>query len=167
MLTNDHLLPAGGRSLDLACGAGDSALFLARRGFDSHGWDSSPSAIDLLKARSAHHNLNVSTRQCNAAELGTEKAQFDLIVVRHFLDRSLCTAISAALAQGGRLFYQTFHCDKPRHIGPSNPDFLLKSNEALHIFPEMRLLFYREEPDITEISRGLRTSTYFVMEKLD
>jgi 2-polyprenyl-3-methyl-5-hydroxy-6-metoxy-1,4-benzoquinol methylase len=44
---NEHLLPpGGGRALDLACGLGGNAVFLARRGFEVDAVDISEVGIE-------------------------------------------------------------------------------------------------------------------------
>ena len=45
---NDFLLPSTGTALDLACGFGANAVFLAERGWAVTAWDISLIAIDKL-----------------------------------------------------------------------------------------------------------------------
>ncbi len=45
---NDFLLPSTGTALDLACGLGANAVFLAERGWAVTAWDISLIAIDKL-----------------------------------------------------------------------------------------------------------------------
>ena len=47
---NAHLLPASGTALDLACGLGGNALFLAREGQTVSALDISPVALAKLDA---------------------------------------------------------------------------------------------------------------------
>lgn len=49
LLDNSHLLPASGRALDLACGLGANALYLAKRGMTTSAWDLSPVQLRLYK----------------------------------------------------------------------------------------------------------------------
>ena len=60
-----HLPP--GRALDLACGAGRNALWLARRGWSVTAVDGSPAAIENLRRRAAHLSVKVDAR---VAEIG-------------------------------------------------------------------------------------------------
>ncbi|MFE9770488.1 class I SAM-dependent methyltransferase [Streptomyces sp. NPDC005931] len=47
------LLPASGRALDLGCGPGRNALYLAARGFEVDAVDLSPAAVDWARERAA------------------------------------------------------------------------------------------------------------------
>jgi SAM-dependent methyltransferase len=45
--------PAGGKILELGCGTGDDAAFLAERGYDVHLTDSSPRMVSIAKSKLA------------------------------------------------------------------------------------------------------------------
>jgi len=66
-----------------------------------------------------------------------------VIVVSRFLDRGLCPALAHALKPGGLLFYQTYTIDSSE--GPGNPAYRLQRNELLRLFPDLQVIFYREE----------------------
>jgi len=66
LLCNAHLLPRRGRALDLACGRGASALWLAERGLEVHAWDLSPVAIERLQAEARARGLRV---QCEVRDV--------------------------------------------------------------------------------------------------
>ncbi|NJD07352.1 MAG: methyltransferase domain-containing protein, partial [Methylococcaceae bacterium] len=108
LTANAHLLPATGTALDLACGLGGNALFLAERGLQVTAWDFSEVAIDRLTelAREQDLKLTAEVRDVEREEL--PEAVFDVIVVSRFLTRSLADAIVAALKPGGLLYYQTY-----------------------------------------------------------
>ena len=56
---------------------------------------------------------------------------FDLVVVSNYLWRPLLPAITAAVAPGGALLYETFAVGNERFGRPRNPDFLLRPGELL------------------------------------
>ncbi len=160
---NDYLLPPSGLALDLACGLGGNALYLADKGLQVQAWDISQVAIDKVRKKSQQLGLrNLEARLMNAESLDWRQWQFDVIIVSRFLVRSLCPVIAAAVKPGGLLFYQTFVRDKIAAAGPSNPDYLLKENELLHLFPELIVRVYREEGCVGDLSRGLRNEAYLV-----
>lgn len=157
---NAHLLPPGGDALDLACGLGGSALFLAGCGLRTRAWDLSTVAIDALLARA--HGLAVEAEVRDVTVQPPEAGRFDVICVGHFLDRELCPKISAALKPGGLLFYQTFSRDRVDDSGPGNPQYRLGVNELLELFPRLIVRFYRDEGSLGDAARGFRNRAQLV-----
>jgi len=156
-----HLLPDSGQALDLACGRGGNALFLAQRGLQVEAWDISEQALFGLQAIVGDLPLTASVRDVIAAP--PAPATFDVIVVSHFLHRPLFGALSAALRPGGLLYYQTFTDERVAGAaGPRNPDYLLRSNELLRAFCELRVLDWREEGLVGDVSRGVRNIAMLV-----
>lgn len=164
---NRHLLPSAGRALDLACGVGGNSLFLAAQGLHVEAWDIAEQALIQLTTFAAQAGLaeNITARQRDVLQQPPERSQFDVIVVSHFLERSLMGALAKALRPGGLIFYQTFCVDKPSTIGPQNPDYLLAENELLQSFEGLIVRVYREEGQVGEIKSGWRTRAMLVAEK--
>lgn len=162
---NAHLLPSGGDALDLACGLGGNALFLARLGFQVSAWDISPVAVEGLAARALRLGLQVEAQARDVENEPFPGEAFDVVVVSRFLSRPLARSILASLKPGGLLFYQTYSRDKPSPQGPNNPDYLLAENELLTMFGGMRVLVYREEGKVGDLSLGRRDEAYFVGRK--
>ena len=160
---NAHLLPRQGRALDLACGLGANALFLAGFGLSVEAWDLSPVAIQRLSAQIGSTALTVQVR--DVVTQPPEPDSFDVIVVSHFLERSLAPALSAALHPGGLIFYQTFTREAASDSGPSNPDYRLAANELLKLFPDLLLRIYREEGRVGDLSRGCRDLALLVAQR--
>lgn len=121
-------LPQQGQALDLACGRGGNALWLARRGLTVHAWDYSEAGIKYLRAEAEKHRLDLQAEVRDVVLNPPEAGRFDLLVVSQFLDRNLMPALLAAIRPGGLLYYQTFLVG---HAGPGprNPDFLLRPGE--------------------------------------
>ncbi|MGF1546404.1 MAG: methyltransferase domain-containing protein [Thiotrichales bacterium] len=161
-----HLLPPSGDALDLACGLGGNALWLARRGFAVRAWDLSAVAIERLGSEAARTGVAVAAVVRDAAALASVDAGFDVIVVAHFLDRSVIPALRAAVRPGGLVFYQTYTRERRALAsGPSNPDFLLQPNELLTLFAGWRILLYRDEGQVGDLSLGQRDLAYLVARK--
>ncbi len=159
---NAHLLPAKGRALDLACGLGRNALFLARRGLDVDAWDISPVAVQRLGAFARQQALRVRPEVRDAGSAPPHADSYDVIVVSFFLHRALAPRISAALRAGGLLFYQTFTAERVDDSGPANPDFRLGPNELLTLFSALRVLVYREEGRVGDTRQGVRNEAMLV-----
>lgn len=162
---NDYLLPASGIALDLACGLGTNAVFLAAQGLSVTAWDFSPVAINKLMALARQQGLNIKASQENIVAGSFTGYSFDVIVVSRFLDRTLSDAIIGALKPEGLLFYQTFTRQKTIRNHPNNPDYLLTENELLALFSPLRVIFYRENALLGDTSKGLRNEAQFIGQK--
>lgn len=159
------LLPTQGQALDLACGRGAAALWLAARGFSVTAWDYSTVAIEKLRAEALARHQVIDAQIRNVLEAPPAAASVDLLLVSHFLDRSLCPAIGAALKPGGLLCYQTFGPWVTGATGPANPDYRLASNELLHLFPSLVVRAYLEPGEHSDPDDPLRGLALLVAEK--
>lgn len=159
---NQHLLPIKGKALEIACGLGANALFLAQHGLQVEAWDISPVAIEKLDHYCAEHNITLQTAVKDLSTASIPDASYDVIVVSYFLDRTLIPSLIAALRPGGLLFYQTHTADRVDNTGPSNPDYLLQNNELLELFDGMKVLVYREEGTSGDTGKGFRNAAMLV-----
>ena len=124
------LIRAGGVVLDVACGAGRHARYLAGLGYRVEAVDVDAGALGELA-----HVAGVTTRHADL-EHGPwpySGHQFDAIVVTNYLHRPLLPRLLEALANGGVLIYETFAAGNERYGRPGNPDFLLKPGELLDL----------------------------------
>ncbi len=160
-----YLLPDSGAALDLACGLGANALFLAGRGFKTHAWDISNVAIDRLKEICQSMSLHIEMQVRDVVAEPPVKNSFEVIIVSRFLDRRLSAPIISALKPGGLLFYQTFIVDKVQGYGPDNPDYLLQQNELLEMFRPLIVRVYREEGLQGNVEKGFRNEAMLVAQK--
>ncbi len=148
-------VPAGGRVLDLACGAGRHACYFAARGHPVEAVDRDPAMLSRLDGV-----RGVSTR-CSDLEGGPwpyEGERFAGIVATHYLHRPLFPHLLAALAPEGALIYETFAAGNERYGRPSNPAFLLKPGELLEVVRgRLRVVAYEDliisEPKPAAIQR--------------
>ncbi|RLW55999.1 MAG: SAM-dependent methyltransferase [gamma proteobacterium symbiont of Stewartia floridana] len=166
LLSNAHLLPEQGSALDLACGLGGNALFLAQRGFTVEAWDLSSVAIQRLVQAAGQlklNNLHARVRDVEGQPPQTE--QFDVIVVSYFLERSLIPTLIQALKPGGLVFYQTFTRQAVSSEGPQNPAFRLADQELLQLFSQLQVCVYREEGRLGDLSLGSRDVAMLVAQK--
>jgi 2-polyprenyl-3-methyl-5-hydroxy-6-metoxy-1,4-benzoquinol methylase len=133
-----------GRALDVACGKGRNALFLAERGFDVVAIDISPVALEEGRRRAAKKNLAITWQQADLEQIQLSEAAYDLVVNFNYLQRSLIPQIKAALKRGGFVIFETYLIDQPAIGHPKNPAYLLEHNELLNFFRDFRVLYYRE-----------------------
>ena len=103
-----------GRALDLACGTGRHAIWLASRGWRVDAVDGSETAISLLLANAASAGCRdrieprVADLEAAPPEFAIAPAAYDLIVDCYFLHRPLFAAIREGVRPGG-LFVAALH----------------------------------------------------------
>ena len=100
---------AGLTALDVGCGAGAEAVYLATRGFRVIGVDSSSAALERARERAEAAGVDVEWCRGNAFDLPLADASTDLVLDRgclHTIDREdrpgYAAEIARVLAPGGR-----------------------------------------------------------------
>ncbi|MDH5516524.1 MAG: methyltransferase domain-containing protein [Gammaproteobacteria bacterium] len=147
LTANSHLLADKGRALDLACGLGANAIFLARKGYQVTAVDYSAVALEKLDRFAESENLSINSRLIDLENFEGALGNYDLIVVSYYLQRELFPLILSAINSGGMLFYQTFSGIADNMSGPKNAAFRLKRSELLALSSGHEILYYREDPD--------------------
>lgn len=122
---------APGRALDLACGEGRNALWLARRGWRVTAVDFSGVALDKGRQRAAKDGLELKWVAADLAAYVPEPGGFDLVVIAylHLFPHDLETVLrraADALAPGGTLFVVGHDATNPAQGvgGPQDPNVL-------------------------------------------
>ena len=101
----EHCLPHSGRALEVACGRGRGALWLAHRGLHVHGVDVSPIAVEL--ARELVERAGVAGR-CRLEVFDLDRGlpegpPVDLLLCHLFRDSRLDALMMQRLGPGGVL----------------------------------------------------------------
>ena len=134
------------RALDVACGSGRDAVYLAMQGYNVDAIDILPDA--LTKAADLARRCSV---QLTPREVDLERdphlpaEQYDLVMVFRYLQRSLFPSLVSAIRPGGYIIYETFH-ERNLQTGhkPRNPAHLLKTGELRTAFGEFEILIDRD-----------------------
>jgi SAM-dependent methyltransferase len=129
-------LIARGPVLDVACGSGRHARWLAARGLEVVAVDREAQAIGGVRFVQA--DLEGGKPWPFAGE------RFGAIVVTNYLHRPLFPTLCAALAPGGILIYETFMTGNERFGRPSNPQYLLRPGELLEGFGRLRVRAFEQ-----------------------
>jgi SAM-dependent methyltransferase len=153
LLAMAPLLPASGRALDLACGRGRHALFLAERGLAVTALDYSAEALAQLHSEATRRALAIETRQVDL-EIAPQlpMACFDVVLLFFYLQRSLLPHLRKAVRPGGLAVLRTFSSAGSFPGGPENPDYVLRPGEPLEIFAGWEIL--RHEEGVEPSSKG-------------
>jgi SAM-dependent methyltransferase len=114
-----------GDVLDVGCGTGEHALFLAGRGHRVMGIDSAPAAIERARAKAAARGLAVPFLVADALDLGRLRRRFETALdcgLFHALAperrRPYVHSLCEVLSPGGTLHLLCFSDEEPPGPGP-------------------------------------------------
>jgi ubiquinone/menaquinone biosynthesis C-methylase UbiE len=148
-------LRAGARVLDLGCGTGSDAIFLAKQAFEAHGVDFSKEALRIAEQRASEQSVIVDWRECSALGTPFDDGYFDLITDRgcyHHIGgehrRQYANEIARLLRPGGVLFLRG--C---RESGDGS-FFPIERNSILEIFDPQFFEIGRDIPFFYAVDSG-------------
>jgi len=129
-----------GRALDLACGAGRNALYLAGCGWDVVAVDSSAAAMRIVRERAAAAELRIDARivDLESGEFAIEPESYDLICDFFYLQRDLFPRIREGVRPGGLVAAEIHLRDEQPHR------YVLEPGELRREFEGWKILYYSE-----------------------
>ena len=136
--------PNAGTALDLACGLGRHALWLASRNWRVCGVDFSEVAIKKLNHAALELNVSLDLFVGDASEYKFESARFDLILLFYLADRNLFPKVISALKPGGLLICKlSLRWDTDAKLTAAATD-ALNRNELPLLVPDLHVLYHEE-----------------------
>lgn len=141
------LIANGGRVLDLACGRGRHAIWLAQLGYQVDALDRDTATVSGMIGI---NNINVHVADIEANDAYLCGQQYDGIIVSRYLYRPLLSTLAEILNPDGVLIYETFMTGNERYGKPSNPDFLLLPDELLETYSPLLKIIAFEQGEETE-----------------
>jgi tellurite methyltransferase len=154
------------RALDVACGDGRNARWLAGLGFAVDAVDVSDVAVGALRTAAAERGLRVDARVLDLERDALPSGPYDVVVCMNYLQRELFAALEGVLAPGGLLLYETFAQAHVAELGRRfNPAYVLEPNELLRAFGGLHVRHYRE--GVAERGAEQRGVASIVAQRLD
>lgn len=134
-----------GLALDVACGAGRNALFLARHGFSVVAVDVSWEGLQRLARRARSLSLDVHPVHADLERFAFPPEAFDLIINSRFLLRSLFPEFRRSLKAGGLLLLETYNVDEIEVLGGDiRRAYALERGELAREFADFDFLLSEE-----------------------
>lgn len=129
----------GLRALDLACGGGRHAVYLASLGYSVHAVDkNTPETLWPL-------NVQFEAMDLEQGEWPLAGQLYDLIVVTNYLHRPHFPNLLANLrSEGAVLVYETFMDGNAQFGSPRSPEFLLQPGELLDRLSGLNILRFEQ-----------------------
>jgi tellurite methyltransferase len=135
--TAEKLTP--GKALDLACGAGRNALWLAEHGWDVTAVDGSSEAIKILRSRAEQRGIPIGTHVADLekGEFEIELSGWDLVAITYYLQRNLFEPAKQGVKPGGILMAITHvaapgQTPSPHSLRPGDLEAYFKGWEIIH-----------------------------------
>jgi SAM-dependent methyltransferase len=135
------LIRPGGPVLELACGRGRHARFLAARGHLVEAVDRDEAALATL---AGVPGVSPSTADLEGGPWPCPGRRFAAVVVTNYLHRPLFPSIVEALEDRGVLIYETFMRGHEQYGKPTNPHFLLEPGELLAAFGGLTVIAFEQ-----------------------
>ena len=129
-----------GDAIDLGCGPGRNAIWLARHGFHVVGVDTSVVGLEQAAERAKAEGLALELVAADIFEYEVPREAFDLAVVANMhpgRDRlaALLRSATDGLKPGGHLFVVGHHLDSLGHGGPPREDLLFNEDRLREALP--------------------------------
>jgi tellurite methyltransferase len=133
---------APGKALDLACGTGRNALWLAEQRWSVTAVDGSPAAIEMLRSRASECGLTVNTRVADLEkhEYQIEPSDWNLVAICYYLQRDLFESAKQGVLPGGILI-SIVHITE---LGEEPTAHRLRAGELESYFQGWEILHRRE-----------------------
>ena len=149
-----HMAPLG-RALDVACGNGRNACYLAGRGYCV---DAVDIAFEGLQ-RFACRPTGIQRICADLDDFVIPPGRYSLIVNTRFLDRRLFPALQSGLCPGGVLIFESYRTASAGAAGgPHRPEHLLKPDELRRAFSRLNIVVYREHPSLHADAPAMKAS---------
>jgi len=159
------------RVLDLGCGQGRNAVWLALQGHTVTGLDLSDVAIEQAEMLASQAGVTVDFRAIDIARTWLPTDRYDLVLLSYFqlpgrTRRAVHRKAGQALSPGGRLFLVAHHADNLEHGvgGPPMPEVLFDEPTLARDFADLVILrnekIYR---DVT-VDDGVRQAHDVILE---
>ena len=134
-----------GRALDVPCGAGRNAMFLASQGFSVTGIDISAVALARAEATAGARGLSVEWLRRDLDTGLDLTGKFELIVVIHYVDLDLIPGLANLLAPCGHLVVELHLATDRAVAGPQDPAFRVAPGALRDAAGHLDILSYSEE----------------------
>lgn len=140
----------GARALELACGLGHNAIWLAEQGYTVDAFDISLNALRQAREEMLARGVRgVNFVVADLDHYALPAREYDLVCVFRFLDRALFPALRARVKPGGVVVYQTLNIGHLVRHPDTNREQLLRRGELPEHFPGWTVL---EAADLEHIS---------------
>ena len=134
----------GGRALDVACGAGRNAIFLAQAGYQVDAIDISREGLNLARQEAENQGLSINWIEHDLDQPYPFDTDYDLIIVMWYVDLELVSRLCDRLAPGGYILCEEHLITDQEVIGPTSSNFRVAPGVLREAVSGLDVLLYEE-----------------------
>ena len=146
-----------GRALDVACGAGRNAIFLAQAGYRVDAVDISAEGLKQARQKAENQGLSINWIEHDLEQTFQFDRDYDLIIVLWYVNLALITRLCDCLAPGGYLLCEEHLITDQEVIGPTSLNFRVAPGDLGEAVSGLDVLLYEESIEIN--SEGDRVAS--------
>ncbi|TDJ33724.1 MAG: class I SAM-dependent methyltransferase [Gammaproteobacteria bacterium] len=135
---------SSGRALDVACGAGRNAFYLAEAGFTVDAVDVSGEGLARARASACDRGITVNWIELDLDTGIPGEDRYDLILMIRYVNSTLLRSLTERLRPGGYLLCEEHLVTTAEVIGPENPRFRVQPGELEKAASQMHVVFCEE-----------------------
>ena len=135
-----------GRALDVACGAGRNALFLAAAGYAVDAVDISAAGIERGRATAAERGVEVGWQCVDLEERpdALPRGPYDLVVWVRYVNAALWPVVISRLAPGGHVLVEQHLVTSADVVGPTSAAFRLAPGDLARAARNLETVYAHE-----------------------
>jgi SAM-dependent methyltransferase len=135
-----------GRALDVACGAGRNALFLAASGYEVDAVDISSAGLDRGNATAAERGVAVGWLCADLEEQpdALPRGPYNLVVWVRYVNAGLWPAVVSRLAPGAHMLVEQHLVTSADVVGPTSAAFRLAPGELARAAADLAVVYEHE-----------------------
>ncbi len=147
-----------GKALDVACGAGRNAIFLAQAGFDVDAIDISREGLKKAKNNAEGRGLDINWIEHDFDQVYEFDIDYDVIVVLWYVNLPLIARLSGCLAPGGYLLCEEHLMTDVEVAGPTSSRFRVVSGQLRDAASALSVVMYQESIETNDEGEPLASA---------
>ncbi len=133
-----------GKALDVACGTGRNAIFMAQAGFDVDAIDISREGLNEAKKNAESQGIDIYWVEHDFDQAYEFETDYSLIVVLWYVNLPLISRLCDNLAPGGYLLCEEHLITEQQVTGPGNSSFRVEPGQLREAVSALDILMYKE-----------------------
>ncbi|NNE62613.1 MAG: methyltransferase domain-containing protein [Gammaproteobacteria bacterium] len=133
-----------GKAVDIACGAGRNALFMAQSGFEVDAIDISSEGLKKAHQNAVSRGLHINWIEHDLDQPYNFENDYQLVVIMWYVNLTLISRLCNCLAPGGYLLCEEHLVSDCNVAGPGSSSFRVEPGQLREAVSGLNIVFYQE-----------------------